>query len=119
MDKSKEYILMCEKAVEIQAIYKQRGLGENDFINRDKADPTREGFCIIIWLPRQDQLQGMIEAKDIAYLFDKFFEYYTLHWGIRSDCWWETSSMEQLWLAFVMSEKYNKVWTGKDWIKVK
>ena len=26
-----------------------------------------------------------------------------------------TSSMEQLWLAFVMSEKYNKIWNGKEW----
>jgi len=25
-------------------------------------------------------------------------------------------SMEQLWLAFVMKEKYNKVWNGSDWI---
>jgi len=28
------------------------------------------------------------------------------------------TSMEQLWLAFVMNEKYNKVWNGKDWMKV-
>jgi len=24
--------------------------------------------------------------------------------------------MEQLWLAFVMKEKHNKTWNGKDWI---
>ena len=24
-------------------------------------------------------------------------------------------SMEQLWLMFVMKEKYNKEWNGKDW----
>jgi len=26
-------------------------------------------------------------------------------------------SMEQLWLAFIMSEKYGKVWNGDDWVK--
>jgi hypothetical protein len=27
----------------------------------------------------------------------------------------EFSSMEQLWLAFVMREKYGKKWDGKEW----
>jgi len=25
------------------------------------------------------------------------------------------NSMEQLWLAFVMKEKFDKVWNGEDW----
>lgn len=25
------------------------------------------------------------------------------------------TSMEQLWLAFVMKEKYNKTWDGNEW----
>ena len=29
------------------------------------------------------------------------------------------SSMEQLWLAFVMKSKYNKTWNGEDWINVR
>ncbi len=29
------------------------------------------------------------------------------------------TSMEQLWLAFVMKEKYNKVWDGEEWINEK
>lgn len=28
------------------------------------------------------------------------------------------TSMEQLWLAFVMKEKHNKAWNGEDWVKV-
>lgn len=27
------------------------------------------------------------------------------------------TSMEQLWLAFVMKEKYGKIWDGEDWVK--
>jgi hypothetical protein len=26
-------------------------------------------------------------------------------------------SFNELWLAFVMKEKYNKIWNGKDWVK--
>jgi hypothetical protein len=51
-------------------------------------------------------------------------------WGLHmnfTDYWLERSigrgvydeaSPEQLWLAFVMKEKYNKVWNGEDWVKV-
>ena len=28
-----------------------------------------------------------------------------------------TFSMEQLWLAFVMKDKYDKTWDGKEWKK--
>ena len=27
------------------------------------------------------------------------------------------SSFEQLWLVFVMKEKYGKTWNGQDWVK--
>ena len=26
------------------------------------------------------------------------------------------TSMEQLWLAFIMREKYQKVWSGTEWV---
>lgn len=44
----------------------------------------------------------------------------------EEDVWDETkpyylkmSSSEQLWLAFVMKEKYGKVWDGEDWKEIK
>lgn len=27
------------------------------------------------------------------------------------------AKMEQLWLAFVLKKKYNKVWDGKEWVE--
>jgi len=27
------------------------------------------------------------------------------------------NSMNELWLAFVMHEKYQKIWTGEKWVK--
>jgi hypothetical protein len=31
--------------------------------------------------------------------------------------WGNFTSWEQLWLAFVMKEKSNKIWDGKQWIE--
>ena len=68
----------------------------------------------VTWLPRQDQLQDMI---DDASEFREIL--------IRWRCWMDSlygeksmylNSMEQLWLAFVMKEKYNKVWNNEEWI---
>jgi hypothetical protein len=76
-----------------------------------------------IWLPRQDQLQKLLSKVKSVYqnslpervwtlqsAFNKFtHELYTHE---ECDNW---TSMEQLWLAFVMKERYGKMWNGKDW----
>lgn len=66
-----------------------------------------DGF--IIW--QQDQLQGMIEKSIYDNIWD-FYEFSMFDIGPES-----IVSMEQLWLAYVMKEKYNKIWTGQDWRK--
>ena len=123
MDTSKEYILMCEKAGEIQKLWEYRKRGDfcvfkntnnlwvigcsNQFKN-----PVSENYS---WLPRQDQLQEMVLKNNTkVYSLGQFTK-----WVLEDICcnnmeankW----SMEQLWLAFVMKEKYNKVWNGKEW----
>ena len=71
------------------------------------------GYSNCHWLPRQDQLQKMIlevvDYETTALLESKFHKFLT--WLDE----WDFTSMEQLWLAFVMHEKYNKHWNGKDW----
>lgn len=73
----------------------------------------------VIWLPRQDQLQEMIKSEDenlvefrerIICGFSAWCEVLRMTNDFR-----DYLSMEQLWLAFVMKEKYNKVWNGEDW----
>ncbi len=86
----------------------------NNRIYKHPTDMKRE-TCI--WLPRQDQMQEMINSTDISNLFDKFFSYYTLNWSVRSTPWWNNISFEQLWLAFVIKEKFNKIWNGEKWIE--
>ena len=128
MDTSETYIKMCEKA---QSCLAQSGFSKlpfeignvvycptkkSTYFWTGKETPHKNDFT----LPRQDQLQEMVQfgggipnqlwnfkdfcfAKDNGYNFDD----YTLSFN----------SMEQLWLIFVMKEKYDKVWNGEDWVK--
>lgn len=66
-----------------------------------------------IWLPRQDELQRMLipsPYRDYRNLLSFFFDW--IDWDNLP----ASSSMEQLWLDFVMKEKYGKIWNGDDWI---
>jgi len=120
MDTSETYIKMCEKAVEIQAGKKFQGTEVGDyFYDHDKGLVAWQ-FCMAnlipiryIYLPTQDQLQEMVEVdyKELLFLLDVFIDV------IDSTRIYDyITSMEQLWLAFVYKEKYNKVWNGTDWV---
>ncbi len=130
MDTSKEYILMCEKAEEIQ----KRKPQEFDLYWDKRFKLTYWNIAIgkrakrwlyiqdavkqDVWLPRQDQLQEIIFKDDdylvqihrIADFLDACHKHSNYHHKFRT---WE-----QLWLAFVMKEKYQKTWDGEDWINV-
>ena len=122
MDVSSEYVKMCEKAVEIQALAPKPTILGGNFWHY----PEGATGAPIVWLPRQDQLQEMLRyyPKDrpseliygnLAIIFGDWcaslHNTYTKYLRLEAKM-----SMEQLWLAFVMKEKYNKVWNGADWI---
>ncbi|MDY6862955.1 MAG: hypothetical protein SVR08_11870 [Spirochaetota bacterium] len=67
-------------------------------------------------LERQDQLQEMVCGFPTA--LGEFNAWlYVAHYDCSIDEYpRQFNSMEQLWLAFVMSEKYNKKWNGKEWV---
>lgn len=78
----------------------------------------------LIWLPRQDQLQDMIVNHGGFYKglssFGKVFRRLdNFHSSVDTahKYYGQFDSMEQLWLAFVMKEKYSKLWNGNDWVK--
>lgn len=165
MDNIKEYILQCEKAIQVQecwrenhpckfysikpdfmdAIYISSGeldgifyYGVNGFqicthyhrdsinglfwqIDHGRTTTYADEGDTAIWIPRQDQLQGMIDWEDrgsyilsmMCFQIDEFYN--TCGKWVQED----STSMEQLWLAFVMKEKFNKIWNGKDWEEIK
>jgi len=72
-----------------------------------------------IWLPRQDQLQKMLIEKEIDapqaqlwYRFQKFVTHRIVN--IEED---DLPSWEQLWLTFMMENRYSKTWSGEDWVE--
>lgn len=81
-----------------------------------------DDFCHFrhwIMLPRQDQLQEMLNYGEdcsypVSHLVRHIDEFYS-----KLDYWGEDAgaiTMEQLWLTFVMSEKYGKTWSGTEWV---
>lgn len=133
---SDNYIKMAEKAVEVQAAWSaSKRLKEGSLDGCDEGDyfldkgykkvyfygqVSSGTYCVDplpIWLPRQDQLQEMItpdlygwESIDSKDRLDFFYGYI----DGQGD---PEYSMEELWLAFVMKEKYGKSWNGEDWIE--
>ena len=101
MDNSKDFQLMLDKAIENYLL---------DFKNFDRTKNV------------QDQLQEMVEhEKYIDFYLNRltYFSDETHHNEANEECVCNGryfTSFEQLWLAFVMKEKFNKVWDGKDWI---
>lgn len=122
------YIKMCEKATDIQkqnyhigcikefAIFQGGGIildGNGSWwYGYEKTEHPPFEIRLKVWLPRQDDLQDMIsdDVHDLISEFDGFVSF-PEEWGN-----FPFASLEQLWLAFVMKEKYNKVWNGEDWI---
>ena len=132
MDTSKQYVEMCD-CPEIQeqrtfdsTLGEYSSWDEGDIFSKDDGDlmdifhicdgvwfPPREDA---LWLPRQDQLQEMYPANRVVTLegFNQFCGTINVGiWFIKSEYF--DYSPEQLWLAFVMEEKHNKVWDGK-WV---
>ena len=150
MDTTKQNILMCEKAVEIQKLlvpnrgdvvfvdFSKSGWNnvscveiveeytcdydENDkevitwgLPYPEKGNDDRNIGKKYIWLPRQDQLQEMLRIDGTMLLTQVKDKYAMECWINKNEYSFERDSFEQLWLAFVMKEKYNKEWNGKDW----
>lgn len=136
-----EYILMCGKADEIQENFpKNPNIGDSVYmkgyefpstiVNLDEYyndetwkvklddDFAYEDTRDLVWLPKQDQLQGMLKDKfklrggmDLYHII-KCFQIFQVKHTAGSGF----TSMEQLWLAFVMKEKFNKIWNREEWI---
>jgi len=133
MDISQTYIKMCEKAFpdigEIETIsvdfgYIPRlwaiknGSREAKQYNlfAQKAKPEGDFFQVYF----RDQLQEMADA-DWRISFCDLWDWIE-NKQFSEPCWISRegcklySSVEQLWLAFVMSKKFNKQWDDEKWV---
>lgn len=138
MDKSRRYIELCDRAREIQRLWVQKYgdfyIDENDRITCWIGDPSqarrfKKGFAIrtqgeiirlarYIWLPRQDQLIEMAQVKGRTYdsIVLDFYSWTKTGYGRDKELpGKQFTSMEQIWLAYVMQRKFAKKWTGQAW----
>lgn len=128
---------MCEKAIEVQSLkipiwgYCNLQLGDlfktsqNNYVfDGGEYQPRTEGT---VWLPRQDQLQEIIMKDSINIELNKFFVFslekrYNWHSDFEYPVFavFRFDTFEQLWLAYVMKCKFNKVWSEEkqDWIEI-
>lgn len=122
---------MCEKAQEIQKLRESHRNWENqDFCLEisenncyDIEACNGENFGLlhkstkqngIIWLPRQDQLQSLLN-RSIWHLQQSFHHWFLEIAKVKNN---DTRSMEQFWLEFVMRELYWKFWDEQkqNWV---
>ena len=98
-----------------------------DFIRMSNHQATRGGYDYdfyelrweeLVWLPRQDDLQAMVEESHILKLSRLVDWLCNEDWdgGFYNDYAESFTSMEQLWLAFVLKERYSKIWNGTGWL---
>jgi len=131
LDIPKKYTLMCEKAPEIQKIWKPKD-GDlfyhkarnayylSGIFHKSSILQTYANTGNLIWLPRQYQLQKMIipnHAIAAKNLFDYGCKSQRKDMCATKDYFLQFTSMPQLWLAFVMFELYQKQWDEESWIK--
>jgi len=128
MDTTKEYILMCEKAKEIQKLVDKQ-VNFSDYIDEFIFGSNLNYFAFknlrlkkdkyadnnITWLPRQDQLQEMLINPLLSNGLIHQIKNKLNNFRIEKEVQGKIISMEQYLLLIVMKEKYNKVWNGKDW----
>jgi hypothetical protein len=118
MDTSELYIEMSRKAVKIQELIEKPTTGRYVYDGKfcvdenDRLWLADDKVCLL----RQDQLQELSGKSNLAffYRFNSFVKHYIVN--ILDDLAEDLDvSFEILKLMFIMKEKFNKVWDGKDW----
>jgi len=136
---TKDYIKMCKEAKEVQELWIP-GLGdicinklddkevmviasrgkiadkEYKFVYLGIGSREQPGYWHkkdkLVLLPTQGQLQEMI-VDPILNIAE--FSKWALKAIEGAEYYMQFDSWNELWLAFVMYEEYNKIWTGNDW----
>uniref|UniRef100_A0A6M3XHR9 Uncharacterized protein n=1 Tax=viral metagenome TaxID=1070528 RepID=A0A6M3XHR9_9ZZZZ len=131
------YIKMCEQVKEIQKLWRKpfkSYIGDLYWQGKEYLMISEACICVTeimfepkdeyIWLPTQEQLQEMMPKSDVTSLVE-YIKNAELRYHDRFD---ENAvgyftgtfiSLTELWLAFVMRECWNKIWTGEKWEEVK
>lgn len=128
---------MCEKAEEIQNSKFSKDaeywiIDAGDMFSTPSfgivvyGSKTEEAYQIereSVWLPRQDQLIEMVgDGNGIFGGYADFIDQFEKYVAKTIDRIWQKdrfryTSFEQLFMMFVMSVKYDKIWEKRTWTK--
>ena len=139
MDKTPDYIKMCEAAGEVQELW-EPALGDyvfnplpsgktkeiliiaricpcGDFMSGVPTDHRDNSIINIdiddFWLPTQSQLQAMVvDGRWDCDMWDDLFDKY-YSWYQKAGI--QNYTFEQNWLGYVMHTNHNKSWDGTNW----
>ena len=126
MDRSSSYITMCESREEIQEqwqpefgdFYVSMSLGLTSPCQPIMSDLEKKVSYLktikAVWLPRQDQLQEMV-IENYAMPWDLAIAFSNVLMGENASYFEKFDSMEKLWLAFIILEKYKRKWNDGEW----
>lgn len=130
MDKTDKYIRMCYEARKELKPYLRKHRDSDGCIGPDFEMGSLDGVDILIWLPKQCQLQRMLgdyiaselefvpSDYDIKCAFLDFIDWMGKQYHNDPFTCVPTNNFdsgEQLWLAFVMQEIFNKKWDDEKW----
>ncbi len=127
MDRSSNYIKMCESIKEIQEqwqpefgdFYVSMSLGLTSPCQPIMSDLEKKVSYLktikAVWLPRQDQLQEMV-IENYAMPWDLAIAFSNVLMGENASYFEKFDSMEKLWLAFIILEKYKRKWNEGEWL---
>ena len=127
MDRSSNYIRMCEGIEEIQEqwqpefgdFYVSMSLGLTSPCQPIMSDLEKKVSYLktikAVWLPRQDQLQEMV-IENYAMPWDLAIAFSNVLMGENASYFERFDSMGKLWLAFIMLEKYKRKWNDGEWV---
>ena len=127
MDRSSNYIKMCESIKEIQEqwqpefgdFFVSMSLGLTSPCQPIISDLEKKVSYLktikAVWLTRQDQLQEMV-IENYAMPWDLAIAFSNVLMGENASYFEKFDSMEKLWLAFIMFEKYKKKWKEGEWV---
>lgn len=146
MDTSKEYIEKCEKAFKDIGIIENNtrltrvSLGTIPNLWGLKCEDNSYGMLVQVTPPESDGWFQIYYQDQLQEIYSRNLSFEKRNWNAvlhQLICYLQNAqeffkdgsftqeyrhcrSWEQLWLAFVMREKYQKVWDGKkkNWVKV-
>jgi hypothetical protein len=127
MDRSSNYIKMCESIEAIQGqwqpefgdFYVSMSLGLTSPCQPITSDLEKKLSYLktikAVWLPRQDQLQEMV-IENYAMPWDLAIAFSNTLMGENASYFEKFDSMEKLWLTFIMLEKFKRKWKDGEWV---